>query len=152
MTQHGEEPAVVRTPRTRLSRTLRSAAPFALSTGLALTVAAATALPGGPVHAPRTPHLALAEAIGGHTHIPVAPPLSERPSRPRPPGYAGQLAGTSTSKVAPAASAKAASAGVVAGGMGRVAVAIAALTPTPAQQLLRFRTKASRMRGQPDLG
>ena len=150
MTQHGEEPAVVLSPRTRLSRTLRSAATCALSAGLALTVAAATALPSGPT--PHRPHATLAEAIGSHAHVPVAPPLSERPSRPRPPANAGQLAGTSTSKVSAEARAKTASAGAVTGGMGRTAVAVADLTPTPSQRLLRFRTKASRMRGQPDLG
>lgn len=144
MTQHGEEPAVVRGLSRRVKRTLRSAANVALTAGLALSVASACAMPLAPA-----PHI---ERHSGLTITKGTPaPGARRHSRNLPPHGPGPAAGPSADKSSSANDVAFHAAGVGTAApvstVRRVSLAIS----TPAAQLLEFGTKASRTRGQPEV-
>ena len=149
MTQHGEKKAVVPGLSARLKRGLRSAACATLSAGLALTFVAATALPLVPLrHIP--PLAIVASAAAGAAH--AAAPISGLPSRPLRQPIATPLTGASASKLSPENAANTSASGIAASASSLASPRVTEVATTPAQRLLRFGTRASRTRGQPDQG
>ena len=146
MSQHGEDPAVVRGFSVRVLNTLRSAATVALTASLALTVATASALPLRPAHR------------AGSSRITTAPesarraPLTQRHSRPLPPPTAGPLAGVSATRTDSPNALRDALTGAIAAAPLVALLALGAVVSAPTTRLLHHRSKASRTRGQPDVG
>ena len=143
MTQHGEDPAVVRGLPNRFTRTVRSAA---ITAGLALTLAASAAMPlAGVAHAqPATALAASAQAVV--TAIP------HRPDHQHGPRSAGPVAAASVSKSSTADGVHVAAAGAASAPATRAALGATGTATTASAQLLLYRTRASRTRGQPDVG